>query len=139
MGSDLFFIGIFYTFVCVLLYFIKPVYFDFYPKKKWFYRLGLRVMVFNSTFNNISVISVLLVGKTRVPGKKPPTYRKSITGLYTDISCLGGVFAKNTSRKTKNFPSRNLVSGLVFFADTLPNMIYLFNYTEYYLEHWINK
>jgi hypothetical protein len=96
-------------------------------------------MVFNSTFNNISVISVLLVGKTRVPGTKPPTYRKSITGLYTDISCLGGVFAKNTSRKTKNFPSRNLVSGLVFFADTLPNMIYLFNYTEYYLEHWINK
>ena len=25
---------------------------------------------------------------------------------YTDISCLGGVFAKNTSRKTNNFPSR---------------------------------
>jgi hypothetical protein len=21
----------------------------------------------------------------------------------------------------------------------LPNMIYLFNYTEYYLEHWLNK
>ena len=27
--------------------------------------------------------------------------------LYTDISCLGGgIFAKNTSRETKNFPSR---------------------------------
>ena len=26
--------------------------------------------------------------------------------FYTDISCLGGVFAKNTSRETKNFPSR---------------------------------
>jgi hypothetical protein len=26
--------------------------------------------------------------------------------LYTDISCLGGVFAKNTSRETKNFPSQ---------------------------------
>ena len=26
--------------------------------------------------------------------------------LYTDISCWGGVFAKNTSRETKNFPSR---------------------------------
>jgi len=25
---------------------------------------------------------------------------------YTDISCLGGVFAKNTSRETKNFPRR---------------------------------
>ena len=27
----------------------------------------------------------------------------------------------------------------VFFANTPPNMIYLFNYTEYYLEHWLNK
>ena len=26
--------------------------------------------------------------------------------LYTDISCLGGVFAKNTSRETKYFPRR---------------------------------
>jgi hypothetical protein len=34
----------------------------------------------------------------------------------------------------------NLVSRLVFFTNTpLPNMIYLFNYTEYYLEHWLNK
>jgi hypothetical protein len=31
----------------------------------------------------------------------------------------------------------NLVSRLVFFANTLPTMI--FNYTEYYLEHWLNK
>ena len=138
MGSDLL---LHWNILCICMcffYFIQPAYFDFYPKKR-FYRLGLRVMVFNSTFNNISAISVLLVGKTRVPGKKPPIYRKSLTGLYTDISCLGGVFAKHTSRKTNNFPSRNLVSGLVFFADTLPNMIYLFNYTEYYLENWINK
>ena len=28
--------------------------------------------------------------------------------LYTDISCLGGIFSKNTSRETKNFPSRML-------------------------------
>ena len=28
---------------------------------------------------------------------------------------------------------------MVFFANTPPNMIYLFNYTEYYLEHWLNK
>jgi len=26
--------------------------------------------------------------------------------FYTNISCLGGVFAKNTSRETTNFPSR---------------------------------
>jgi hypothetical protein len=34
---------------------------------------------------------------------------------------------------------RNLVSRLVFFANTPPNRIYLFNYTKYYLEHWLNK
>ena len=34
----------------------------------------------------------------------PRTYKKKV--FYTDISCLGGVFAKNTSRETKNFPSR---------------------------------
>jgi hypothetical protein len=34
----------------------------------------------------------------------------------------------------------NLFSKLVFFSQIpLPNMIYLFNYTEYYLEHWLNK
>jgi hypothetical protein len=32
-----------------------------------------------------------------------------------------------------------LVSKLVFFANTPPNLIYLFNYTKYYLEHWLNK
>ena len=30
--------------------------------------------------------------------------------FYTDISCLGGVFAKNTSRKTENFPIRKYPS-----------------------------
>jgi hypothetical protein len=43
--------------------------------------------------------------------------------FYTDISCLGGVFAKNTSRDGK-FPEPNgdgnLVSRLVFFANTPP-------------------
>ena len=51
-----------------------------------------------------------------------------------NISCLGGVVAKNTNRETKN-----LVSRLVFYTNTPSNMIYLFNYTEYYLEHWLNK
>ena len=39
--------------------------------------------------------------------------------------------------RDKTFPDPkgggNLVSRLVFFTNTLPNMIYLFNYTEYYL------
>jgi len=49
-----------------------------------------------------------------------------------------GICEKYQSRDEK-FPKPivegNLVSRLVFFA----NMIYLFNYTEYYLEHWLNK
>ena len=42
-------------------------------------------MVFNATFNNISVISwrsVLLVEETEVT-RKPPTCRKSLTNLIT--------------------------------------------------------
>jgi hypothetical protein len=46
-----------------------------------------------------------------------------LSDLYTDISCLGEVFAKNTSRDGK-FPEPNgegnLVSRLVFFANTPP-------------------
>jgi hypothetical protein len=53
-----------------------------------------------------------------------------------------GICEKYQSRDEK-FPEPigkgNLVSRLVFFANTPPNMIYLFNYTEYYLEHWLNK
>ena len=49
--------------------------------------MGLWVMVFNATFNNISVISyrsVLLVDETGVPEKKyPPTRRKSLTNFIT--------------------------------------------------------
>jgi hypothetical protein len=49
---------------------------------------------------------------------------------------------KYQSRDEK-FPERVgegiLVSRLVFFVNTHPNMIYLFNYTKYYLEHWLNK
>jgi hypothetical protein len=55
-----------------------------------------------------------------------------------------GICEKYQSRD-EQFPEPkgegNLVSRLVFFANTPPppNMIYLFNYTEYYLEHWLNK
>ena len=43
-------------------------------------------MVFNATFNNVSVISwqsVLLMEETVVPGKKPPTSSKSLTNFIT--------------------------------------------------------
>jgi hypothetical protein len=45
----------------------------------------LASMVFNATFNNISVISwrsILLVEETRVP-TKPPTCHKSLTNFIT--------------------------------------------------------
>ena len=43
----------------------------------------VRVMVFNSNFSNISVISwrSVLLEETEVPGKKPPTCRKSLTNF----------------------------------------------------------
>ena len=53
-------------------------------------------MVFKCTFNNISVISwrsVLLVVKTVVPGKIPPTYRKSMTDFITG-SCRFNIMHK---------------------------------------------
>ena len=43
------------------------------------------VMVFNVTFNDISVtawVLVLLMEETGVPEKNPPTCRKSVTKLY---------------------------------------------------------
>jgi hypothetical protein len=47
-----------------------------------------------------------------------------LMGFYTDISCLGGAFAKNTSREMKKFPEPkgegNLVSRLIFFTNTPP-------------------
>jgi hypothetical protein len=53
-----------------------------------------------------------------------------------------GICEKYQSRDEK-FPKPigegNLFSRLVFFANTPHNMIYLFNYTENYLEHWLNK
>ena len=48
--------------------------------------LGIRVMEFNATFNNITVISwrsVLLVEETGLPGEKKPICRKSLTNFIT--------------------------------------------------------
>jgi hypothetical protein len=64
---------------------------------------------------------------------------------YTDISCFGGVFAKNTSWETKNFPAErrkkfSLKTGIFRkYPSQTWYIVYLFNYTEYYLEHWLNK
>ena len=61
--------------------------------------------------------------------------------FYTDISCLAGVFAENTSLETPSpFGSGNFSSLDWYFSYIpLPNIIYLFNYTEYYLEHQLDK
>jgi hypothetical protein len=51
-------------------------------------------MVFNSTFNNILVISwwsVLLVEETGVPGKN-----------HRDVASLGQTLSQNTTQKTKD-------------------------------------
>jgi hypothetical protein len=56
---------------------------------------------------------------------------------------LGGVFVGKYQLRDGKFHEpkgeENLVLRLVFFANTSPDMIYLFNYTEYYLKHWLNK
>jgi hypothetical protein len=45
----------------------------------------------------------------------------------------------------EKYQSRDEISGNFSSLDwyfsqiPLPNMIYLLNYTEYYLEHWLNK
>jgi hypothetical protein len=58
---------------------------------------------------------------------------------------LGRDICEKYQSRDEKFPESNgegnLVSRLVFFANTPPNMIYLFYYTEYYiyLEHLLNK
>ena len=47
--------------------------------------ISVRVLVFNATFNSISVISwrsVVLVEKAGVPIEKPPTCHKSLTNFF---------------------------------------------------------
>jgi hypothetical protein len=48
-----------------------------------------------------------------------------------------GICEKYQSRDNK-FPEPNAEGNLVSRIP-LPNMICLFNYTEYYLDHWLNK
>jgi hypothetical protein len=56
--------------------------------------------------------------------------------LYKYIMFGRGIWEKYQSRD-EQFPKPNVEGNLVLIP--LPNMIYLFNYTEYYLEHWLNK
>jgi hypothetical protein len=58
------------------------------PQQNRIKYIGVRVKgtIFNATFRNISVMSwrlALLVEETGVPGKKPPTCRKSLTNGIT--------------------------------------------------------
>jgi hypothetical protein len=58
------------------------------PQQNRIKYIGVRVkgMIFNATFRNISVMSwrlALLVEETGVPGKKPSTYRTSMTNCIT--------------------------------------------------------
>jgi len=48
----------------------------------------VRVVLFNATFNNISVISVSVIGGgNRSTQRKPPTSRKSLTNFIT-LCCI---------------------------------------------------
>ena len=71
----------------------------------------------------------------------PPLY--VVKEAYEEILNRYIMFGKGICRKYQSrdeqFPKPigegNLASRLVFFANIPHNMIYLFNYTEYYLEH----
>ena len=54
-------------------------------------------MVFDATFNNISVISwrpVVLLEETRGPKEKPPTCRKSLTNLLFILASISSIPVK---------------------------------------------
>ena len=65
-----------------------------------------RVMMLYAIFNNISAIScwsVLLVYETGVPGRKPPTCRKSLINFIIKISIkYRGKYCDIPSDKTSN-------------------------------------
>jgi hypothetical protein len=44
---------------------------------------GVRILVFNATFNNISVIIAAFSFIDGVNRRKPPTYHKSLTNFIT--------------------------------------------------------
>jgi len=84
----------------------------------------LGFIVFNATFNNISVISwrsVLLVEETGVPGsRKPMTCRKSLTNLSHNVVhlALSGIRTHNISgdRHRLHIPRQPLARDHIFFV-----------------------
>ena len=73
------------------------------------------VMTYNVWLSNILELTTIVVLLQLIYLKFPKIYSSmesiikeylSTIQCYTDISCLGGVFAKNTSRETKNIPSQ---------------------------------
>jgi hypothetical protein len=62
---------------------------------------------------------------------------------YLENIVLGRGICEKYQSRDETYPEpkdeANLVSRLAFFVNSPHNMIYLFNYTEYYLEHWLNK
>ena len=67
------------------------------------------------------------------------SYHGFFSGFLNRYIMLGRGICKKYQSRDEKFPEPKgegyLVSRLVFFANTPHNMIYLFNYTEYYLEH----
>jgi hypothetical protein len=83
---------------------------NLYISHNMYWIVGLRVNIFHrNLFLNVVCLSFFYLNNTHfckafVDLDKFSNFIWSI--YYTDISCLGGIFAKNTSRETKNFLGR---------------------------------
>ena len=69
------------------MYLDQRIYFEA-KRRPGYKRVRVRVMVFNTTFNNISAISwrsVLLVEETGVPGEKKTTDPSQVTDTFCHI------------------------------------------------------
>jgi len=93
-------------------------------------------MVFNATFNNISVIpwrSVLLVEEIGVPGsrRKPPTCRKSLTNLALshNVVHLALIEIRKSSTSRPQIPPP--VTLIEFFTEKMPGMLTM-NWMHFY-------
>jgi hypothetical protein len=56
---------------------------SFTPDFEYYINIRVRVMVFNATFNNISVIMAVVSFIGERNQRKPPTCHKSLTNLIT--------------------------------------------------------
>jgi hypothetical protein len=64
-------------------------------------------------------------------------------GILNRYIMFGRGICEKYQSRDETFPEpkgeENLFSRLILFANTTPNIIYLCNYTEYYLKYWLNK